>query len=56
MLPTLVANQRNRRQALIAALLVAWAACLLCWAFAPFWTLLALTPYCYWRVRRREAL
>ena len=54
MLPTPAANQRNRRQALIAALLEAWAACLLGWAFAPFWTL--LTPYSYWRVRRREAL
>lgn len=53
MLVTPEANRRNRRQALIAAVLVAWGAGLLGWAFPPFWLLLVLSPYSYWRVRRR---
>lgn len=52
MIVTPEANRRNRRQALIAAVLVAWGAALLGWVFAPFWVLLALSPYSYWRVRR----
>ena len=53
MLVTPEANRRNRRQALIAAGLVAWAAVLLGWAFPVLWILLGLSPFTYWWVRRR---
>jgi len=53
MLVTPDSDRRNQRQALIVALLVAWGAGLLGWAFAPLWLLLALSPLSYWRVRRR---
>jgi len=52
-IPTPEADRRNQRQALIAAALVVWGAVLLGWAFPPFWMLLALSPYTYWRLRRR---
>ena len=53
MLVTPGANRRNRRQALIAAGLVAWATGLLGWAFPVLWILLGLSPFTYWWVRRR---
>lgn len=53
MLVTPGTDRRNRRQALVAALLVAWAAALLGWAFPPLWLLLGLSPFSYWWVRRR---
>ena len=53
MLVTPGANRRNRRQALIAAGLVAWATALLGWAFPVLWILLGLSPFTYWWVRRR---
>jgi MtfA peptidase len=53
MLVTAEADRRNRWQALITAVLVAWGAALLGWAFWPLWILLGLSPYSYWLVRRR---
>ena len=53
MLVTVEANSWNRRQAFIAAVLVAWAAGLLVWLFPPLWFLLGLSPFAYWWVRRR---
>jgi hypothetical protein len=50
---TAQANGRNRRQALVAAGLVAWATGLLGWVFPALWLLLALSPFTYWWVRRR---
>lgn len=54
MLVTPESNRRNRRQALIAAVLVAWGAALLGWAFPPLWLFLGLSPFSYWWVRRRH--
>ena len=53
MLVTPEANRRNRRQAIIVAVLVAWATGLLGWIFPPLWFLLGLGPFSYWWVRRR---
>ncbi len=53
MLATPEANRRNRRQAFIVAILVAWATGLLVWLFPALWLLLGLSPFAYWWVRRR---
>ena len=53
MLVTPEANRRNRHQALIVAVLVAWATGLLGWIFPALWVLLGLSPFAYWWVRRR---
>ena len=52
MLATPEANRRNRRQALIVAILVAWATGLLVWLSPALWLLLGLSPFAYWWVRR----
>lgn len=53
MIVTPESNRRNQRMALVAAVLVAWAAGLLGWLSPPLWLLLALSPFAYWWVRRR---
>ena len=53
MLVTPEANRRNRRQALIVAVLVAWATGLLGWVFPALGVLLGLSPFACWWVRRR---
>ena len=45
MIVTAEANGRNRRQALVVAGLVAWAAGLLVWLSPPLWFLLGLSPF-----------
>lgn len=53
MLVTPETNRRNRRQALLVALLVAGAASLLGSLSSPLWLLLGLSPLSYWWVRHR---
>ena len=53
MLVTEEAQRRNLRQALVAALLTAWAAALLGLVSPALWLLLGLAPFAYWWVRRR---
>lgn len=53
MLVTAEANRRNRRQAFVAAGLVAAVAGLLGWLSPPLWLLLGLSPFTYRWVRRR---
>lgn len=53
MLVTPEGDRRNRRQAILAAVLVAWGAGLLGWAIPALWLLLLLSPFAYWWVRRR---
>jgi MtfA peptidase len=53
MIVTPEANQVNRRQALLAAALVAGGAGLLGWLSPPLWLLFGLSPFMYWWVRRQ---
>ena len=53
MIVTTEMNGRNRRQALVVAGLVAWAAGLVVWLAPALWLLLGLIPFSYWWVRRR---
>ncbi len=53
MLVTPDINARNRREAIVAAGLVALAAAWLGWLISPLWLLIVLSPLAYWWARRR---
>ncbi len=53
MIVTPDANRRNRREAIVAAVLVAVISGWWGWMSPPLWFLLGLSPFIYWWVRRR---